>query len=99
MSENSVVLPRRFPFGNAGRSDGSEIHDIRRGAWSMRGLPRFNHILPAFLPIILIMISLQCSGSSSRSSSASPGTANHSAVVVTVVDENGVAVPSVQITL
>src|ERR1051326_5843130 len=99
MSENSVVLPRRFPFGNGGRRDGSGGQHIRRGAWSMRGLPRFNHILPAFLPVILIMISLQCSGSSSRSSSASPGPAKQSAVVVTVVDENGVAVPSVQISL
>jgi len=65
----------------------------------MGRVPRVSHIPPALLPVILIMISLQCSGSSSQISSIQPGPRRQSRLVCTVVDENEVAIPSVQISL
>src|SRR5580704_347693 len=97
MSENSVVLAGCFPAKNPRRSGGSEIYGVGRRARSRGQVPRFRQMPLALLPLALMVATLQCSGFPPQSNSTQAGPKRRSGVVVVIVDENGVAVPSVQI--
>src|SRR5712691_7869926 len=65
----------------------------------MGWVARFRQIPLVLLPLALITNPFRCSGLPPQSNSTQAGPKRQSGVVVMIVDENGVAVPSVQVSL